>query len=136
MNTHLHRAVAPLLTLCLLLAAVPALGAQGKVNVNSAEAAELSLLPRVGPAIAGRILEFRKENGPFKTLEDLMLVRGIGEKTFALMKPYVQLSGETTLSEKVSASKAAAATEGSSNDDSEKNGSGKSSSEKSGSESR
>ena len=74
---------------------------QGQVNVNSASADQLALLPRVGPATAERIVEFRKENGPFAAAEDLMLVRGIGEKTFALMEPYVAISGDTTLTEKV-----------------------------------
>ncbi|HEX2252009.1 MAG TPA: helix-hairpin-helix domain-containing protein [Thermoanaerobaculia bacterium] len=74
---------------------------QGQVNVNSATAEQLALLPRVGPATAERIVAFREENGAFAATEDLMLVRGIGEKTFALMEPYVALSGETTLTDKV-----------------------------------
>jgi competence protein ComEA len=77
------------------------------VNVNTADASQLALLPRVGPAVAQRILDFRKENGPFKSPEDLMLVQGIGEKTYQLIKPYVAVAGETTLKEKVKASKAA-----------------------------
>lgn len=76
-----------------------------KVNINSAEAPQLALLPRVGPSVAQRILEHRKQNGPFKKVEDLMLVRGIGEKTFELIKPYVTTSGETTLKEKVRTSR-------------------------------
>lgn len=75
------------------------------VNVNKADAAQLTLLPRVGPAVAQRILEHREKNGPFKSAEDLMLVRGIGEKTFEGLKPYVAISGETTLKEKVRAGK-------------------------------
>src|SRR5947199_8169580 len=59
------------------------------------------MLPRVGPSVADRIVEYRKENGPFKKPEDLMLVQGIGEKTFQLIKPYLATSGETTLKEKV-----------------------------------
>jgi len=78
------------------------------VNVNTADTTQLALLPRVGPAVAQRIVDFRKENGPFKSPEDLMLVQGIGEKTYQLIKPYVAVSGETTLKEKVKASKAAA----------------------------
>lgn len=96
-----------LAVLCALaVTAFPALAAEapaakGVVNVNTADAGQLALLPRVGPAVAERILEHRKASGPFKSLEDLMLVRGIGEKTFALMKPYVTLSGQTTLTQKV-----------------------------------
>lgn len=102
---HSHRIVAGVV-LAVLLAALPAAAAEGrKVNVNTADAAQLALLPRVGPSIAQRIVEYRKQNGPFKKAEDLMLVRGIGEKTYDLLKPYVATSGETTLKEKVKASR-------------------------------
>ena len=80
------------------------------MNVNSAGVEQLALLPRIGPAVAQRIVAYREENGAFKALEDLMLVRGIGEKTFELIKPYASLSGQTTLSEKVRSSRAAAST--------------------------
>ena len=95
----------------LVLAALPTFAAEARrvVNVNSAAAAQLALLPRVGPSVAQKILDFRKENGPFKSAEDLMLVQGIGEKTFQLLKPYVAVSGETTLKEKVKAGKASSA---------------------------
>lgn len=76
-----------------------------KVNVNTADTSQLALLPRVGPSVAQKIVAFRKENGPFKSPEDLMLVQGIGEKTWQLLKPYVAISGETTLREKVKSSK-------------------------------
>jgi len=102
---HSHRIVAGVV-LAVLLAALPGAAAEGrKVNVNTADAAQLALLPRVGPSIAQRIVEYRKQNGPFKKPEDLMLVRGIGEKTYDLLKPYVATSGETTLKEKVKASR-------------------------------
>lgn len=71
------------------------------VNVNTATAAELQYLPRVGPALAGRILEFRDANGPFKTVDELVAVRGIGEKSLELLRPYVATSGETTLAKKI-----------------------------------
>jgi competence ComEA-like helix-hairpin-helix protein len=95
------------LVMAVLLVAVPSLGAEGgkKVNVNSADALQLALLPRVGPSVAQRIIDYRKQNGPFKKVEDLMLVRGIGEKTFLLIKPYVAVAGETTLKDKVKASR-------------------------------
>jgi competence protein ComEA len=72
-----------------------------QVNVNTATVAQLQLLPRVGPALAGRIVDFRTANGPFKTAEELMRVKGIGAKSFALLEPYVAIKGETTLAEKV-----------------------------------
>ena len=102
-----HRFVAGLLVLAFLFASLPALGAEtrGMVNVNSANATQLALLPRVGPSVAERIVDYRKQNGPFKKPEDLMLVQGIGEKTFQLLKPYVAIAGETTLKDKVKGSK-------------------------------
>ena len=102
--TSLLLAVALLFTSVSAFAAAEGGGGK-KVNINSADASQLSLLPRVGPSVAQRIVEFRKENGPFKSPDDLMLVRGIGEKTYALIKPYVAVSGETTLKEKVKSSK-------------------------------
>ncbi len=104
------RRIALLLLLAVAAATLPAAAAgapKGQVNINKAGVEQLSLLPRVGPAIAQRIVEFREQNGDFKAAEDLMLVRGIGEKTFELLKPYLTLSGETTLSEKVSSREAA-----------------------------
>ena len=68
---------------------VAAATTSGKVNINKASAAQLQLLPRVGATVAGRIIEFRESNGAFKSAEDLMLVRGIGEATFQRLKPYV-----------------------------------------------
>ena len=79
-----------------------AVAKEGVVNINTASEEQLQLLPRVGPAVARRIVEFRDTNGEFKALEELMLVRGVGEKTFDLIKPYVTLSGQTSLSDKVS----------------------------------
>jgi competence protein ComEA len=84
------------------LAAAAGPVAAGQVNINSASVEQLALLPRIGPSVAQKILEFRQENGPFKSAADLMLVRGIGEKTFEQLKPYLAVSGETTLTHKVS----------------------------------
>lgn len=60
------------------------------LNLNTASAEALQRLPGVGPAMASRIIEHRKENGPFTDVEQLMDVSGIGEKKFAKMKPYVR----------------------------------------------
>jgi competence protein ComEA len=56
------------------------------VNLNSATAADLEKLPGIGPAVAARILEYRQKNGGFKKVEELMNIRGIGEKTFLRLK--------------------------------------------------
>lgn len=90
-----------IITLGAAISAAPA-SAQGVVNINSAAAEELMLLPRIGPSVAQRIIDHRDKNGEFKSKEELMLVRGIGEATFALLEPYVAVSGATTLTEKVS----------------------------------
>ena len=92
--------VVALLALALALGA-PVFAASAQININSATAEQLTLLPRVGPSVAARIVEFRQQNGPFKRAEDLMLVRGIGEKTFEGLRSYVAVSGETTLKDKV-----------------------------------
>ncbi len=78
---------------------------QAMVNINTATVQELQLLPRIGPSTAGRIVEFREANGPFQAIEELMRVRGVGERTFELLKPYLALEGETTLAEKVRSSR-------------------------------
>lgn len=72
------------------------------VNINQASAEELARLPRVGAKLAGRIVEHRSQHGAFKRPEDLMQVKGVGEKFFTTLKPYLAVSGPTTLAEKVS----------------------------------
>lgn len=101
-----RRTLTILIALALTAAAVVAVAAEGKVNINTAGVEELALLPRVGAVVAQRIIEFRRDNGEFSAIEDLMLVQGIGEKTFELIEPYVTLEGETTLAEKVRVSSA------------------------------
>lgn len=63
----------------------------GTVNINTADEAELQRLPGVGPAIARRIISHRQESGQFQALEDLKEVKGIGEKTFAKLKPLITI---------------------------------------------
>ena len=58
----------------------------GKVDLNASTAKELQQLPGIGKGLAKRIVEYRSANGPFKSVEELMQVRGIGKKTFAKMQ--------------------------------------------------
>jgi competence protein ComEA len=57
------------------------------VNINTASAAEFDALPGVGAKTAALIVEYRQKNGPFKKVEELMNIRGIGEKNFLKLKP-------------------------------------------------
>jgi competence protein ComEA len=60
-----------------------------KINLNSADQTELETLPQVGPALASRIIAWRTENGGFTTIDDLLNVTGIGQKTFDGLKELV-----------------------------------------------
>ena len=57
-----------------------------KININTATLIELQELPRIGEKVAQRIIDFRKENGKFKSTADLLKVKGIGEKIYASLK--------------------------------------------------
>ena len=63
------------------------------VNINTASAAELDTLPGIGAKTAARIVEYRQKNGPFKKVEELMNVRGIGEKNFLKLKAQISTAG-------------------------------------------
>ena len=76
----------------------PAAAATAPVNLNTATQAQLETLPGLGAKAAERILEYRQKNGAFKKVEDLMNVKGIGEKSFLKLKPLL------TVAEKASAS--------------------------------
>ena len=59
------------------------------LNLNTATSAQLEALPGIGKAVADRIVEYRQKSGSFKRVEDLMNVRGIGERSFLRLKPLV-----------------------------------------------
>lgn len=60
-----------------------------KININTANQAELETLPGIGPALAQRIITYRTEHGPFRTPEDLKEVSGIGDKRYADLAPLI-----------------------------------------------
>ncbi len=84
-----------------LAIAEAAFAQKGVVNLNEASVDQIMLLPGVGRTTAERIIAFRKEYGSFKKIEDIMLVKGIGEKKFLSLKPYLAVEGATTLKVKV-----------------------------------
>ena len=101
MIRKLYPALALLLVATSAMVTVAAEQAEGVVNINTATAAQLQLLPRIGPALSSRIIEFREANGPFKSTDELVAVRGIGERSIEPLKPYLTVKGETTLKSKV-----------------------------------
>ena len=76
------------LTTAVVLAFASALWAAEaeKININKASVEEISKLEKIGPSYAERIVQYRKEHGPYEKPEDLMKVKGIGPKTFELNK--------------------------------------------------
>ena len=71
-----------------------AASASSPVNLNTATAAQLETLPGIGPAASKRILDYRAKNGSFKKIEELMNVKGIGEKSFLKLKPLITVGVE------------------------------------------
>jgi competence protein ComEA len=102
------RTLTALLLLVLLGAAVPTAqdgsartpatqAASGTLlNLNTATVAQLETLPGVGKATAERIVEYRQKSGGFRKIEELMNVRGIGEKNFLKLKPLITVSAPRT----------------------------------------
>jgi competence ComEA-like helix-hairpin-helix protein len=94
--------LAPLLGILVESVALPASAATsrpeltGVVNINTASADELQLLPGVGKSRAGAIVKLRQERGGFKRADDLTQVGGIGEAMLESMRPHVTLIGKTT----------------------------------------
>ena len=61
----------------------------GKVNINTATAEQFAALPGVGVKLGARIVEYRQKSGSFKTVDELMNVKGIGEKNFTKLQPHL-----------------------------------------------
>ena len=65
----------------------------GKININSATAAELDSLPGIGPTKAQAIVDYRNQNGPFRTIDDLLNVAGIGPKILESIRDQITVIG-------------------------------------------
>jgi competence protein ComEA len=82
------------LAMAALLVAGPAMAAgkpapAAKVNINTANVEQLTTLPGVGPKLAARIVEYRQKSGTFRSTQDLMNVKGVGEKNFAKIEAWL-----------------------------------------------
>ncbi len=93
MTRTITRSLTGLLVALLLLAGQRAAAEGAPVNINTASAAELAALNGIGPAKAQAIVEHREKNGQFKTVDDLKLVRGIGDKMLEQLRPQVTVDG-------------------------------------------
>jgi competence protein ComEA len=62
------------------------------VDLNKANVESLATVPGIGKVTAERIVQWREANGPFRRVEDLMKVKGIGDKTFDKLRPYIKVS--------------------------------------------
>jgi competence protein ComEA len=91
MKKQTHRVVT--LAVALILAVLTSAGAvaaaekaataaPAKLNINTASAEQLTELPGIGPRLAGRIVEYRQKQGPFKSTQELLNVKGVGERNF------------------------------------------------------
>lgn len=99
--THVgHKAMAIVLAAAIVGSALAPVYAQqaapkAKVNINTAPMTELETLPRIGPKVAQRIVDFRTKNGNFKRIEEIMKVQGIGEKIYEEIKDLITVGAET-----------------------------------------
>jgi competence protein ComEA len=95
------RTLAVLVATAAGLGVSPAFAADGKaggvVNLNTATQEELVQLPGIGEARARAVIEARKQRGGFKSIEELMEVKGIGPAGFEKLRPHLAVDGKTTL---------------------------------------
>ncbi len=66
-----------------------------KVNINTASISELKKLPQIGDVVAQRIIDYREKQGKFEKIEEIMKVKGIGEKTFLKLKDLITVGDES-----------------------------------------
>lgn len=67
--------------------------ADGKIDINTATHAQLTLLPGIGDELASRIINYRAQNGPYKNIADLLCVEGIGKTKFERIQDYIKVGG-------------------------------------------
>ena len=98
-TTRLRQWATALVTVAVLLTLVPAAHVRAevdhRVDINTASAAELATLPGIGDSKAKAIVEYRAAD-PFRTVEDLKKVKGIGDKTFESLRPNLMVSEAST----------------------------------------
>jgi competence protein ComEA len=100
--------VTPFLALGMASALLAGRAPQHPINLNTATTTELLQLPRVGIKSAERIIAFRKQHGGFQRVEEIMNVKGIGEKSFVKLKPYLTVGpSQASKTTQVPASKSA-----------------------------
>jgi competence protein ComEA len=102
-------AVSALAATLMVAAQALAVGEGKLVNVNTASVAELSELKGIGDAKAKAIVEYREKSGPFKSVDDLQSVKGIGDKLLAKLRPQVTVGAADGSSAAVPAAAAPAA---------------------------
>jgi len=100
-RVRLHAPLGLALLALLLLAATPAAiaapqaktaaTADAPVDLNAATVDQLTTIPGIGRVTAERIVQWREQNGPFRRPEDLMKVKGIGDKSFDKLRPYIKV---------------------------------------------
>src|SRR5512136_1226764 len=84
-----------IVTLAIVPAHAQTTAPKARININTAPASELETLPRIGPKVAQRIIDFRTKNGNFKKVEEIMKVQGIGEKIYEEIKDLITVGAET-----------------------------------------
>jgi competence ComEA-like helix-hairpin-helix protein len=79
------------MALCAVMPSMAA-AAGAQIDINSASAEQLTAIPGIGKVMAERIVQFREQHGPFERVEDLLKIKGIAEKSFQRIRPYVMIA--------------------------------------------